>query len=195
VKKKTLRYQFAIPTGGSEGWGIKVVGKELFISVNGLHQIFIYTLNGLLIKKYGTESSGTGPLQFNNPLGLAVDGKSLYVCDSYNHRIQVLKLSGAYSHQWGSQGTLDGQFQFPCSITYSEVEGGESFLYIGDEVSVQIFTKDGNFIQRIGETTIQSREGGFNWVYGICVVNNLMYISDNCNHRIQVWRCCMGMSA
>jgi len=138
----------------------------------------------------GKKKSGTGPGEFNYPYGLTVDNEFIYICDSSNDRIQVLnKDNGMYSHQWGTKGTNDGQFNYPFSITLSNDDTEEKFLYVGDVVGVQLFTRQGQFQQKLLGTKVHGNKiGEFDYVIGLCVVNCYLYVSDQSNRRIQVWR-------
>jgi len=59
---------------------------------------------------------------------------------------------------------------------------------VGDNYSVQLFTCEGHFLQRIGGTWSAKSEGLFNKVRGLCVVKNRLYVSDLRNDRIQVFK-------
>jgi len=70
----------------------------------------------------------------------------------------------------------------------------DELLYIGDNEHVQVFTKDGQFTQRIGPTDSIKRStkvgegnGEFKHAIGLCIVKNKLYVADNGNHRIQVF--------
>jgi len=64
----------------------------------------------------------------------------------------------------------------------------EEIFYIGDRYSVQIFTKDGNCQQRIGDQNSGNKMNQFNRIYGICVMNDQLYVSDYNNKRVQIFR-------
>jgi hypothetical protein len=86
----------------------------------------VYAVSGDLIIKIGPDgkelgrwgSSGSGPGQFNNPIGIALDGQgNLYVADSQNHRIQKLSTNGGRPiAQFGTKGTGPGQFNGPIGV-------------------------------------------------------------------------------
>jgi len=104
-------------------------------------------------------------------------------CDYGNDRIQALsKNNYVYIRHWGKKGLGDGQFSCPYSIFYDE-----KILYVGDNKSVQLFTCEGKFLQKIGSK--QSKEmGQFKCAWGICVIEEQLYVSDYSNGRIQVFR-------
>jgi len=85
----------------------------------------------------------------------------------------------------GKLSTEKGQFYYPRSI-YNYLL--ESLIYVGDRLSVQIFWKDGVCLQRLGDDNVGSKMNQFNGVFGICVVDDRLYVSDFRNERIQVFQ-------
>jgi len=97
-----------------------------------------------------------------------------------------LKETGTFSHIWGStQSTEKGQFGTPYSIFYERID---EIFYIGDSCSVQLYTKDNVCIQRIGDVDTGSEMNQFCGIYGLCVKDENLYVSDWSNQRIQVFR-------
>jgi len=122
----------------------------------------------------------------HTPKGLTLNQNFLYLCDYSNHRIQILdKINNFSFHKlFGKYGRSKNEFFLPYSIYLYQ-----SLLYIGDEFSVQIFTNDNcKFIQRIGDDGVSQSEGKFSSVWGICVVDDCLYVSDTDNRRIQVFK-------
>lgn len=180
---------FALPSWG--GYGLKVDRTLLYLTLSLESQIFVYSLQGTLMNTFGIQESGNKEGQLNEPKGITVDTRDLYICDSNNHRIQVLKKdNGMYQRQWGKEGIEEGQLYYPLSIYLSN--SSNTIVYVGDWMSVQLFTTEGVCLQRIGEI---KRYGGntFSEVYGICVgresresSGSRLYVCDG-NCRIQVF--------
>jgi len=137
------------------------------------------------LQQWGSLRSGEKPGEFSYPGGLAVNSQYVYICDYNNHRIQLLtKESGKYFSQWGTglpNQAAEGQFYYPLCISYSRSEG---IFYVGDRVSVQLFWRDGRCIQRLGGNSF----GALDWVYGICVIDEKLYVSDSQNQRILIFQ-------
>jgi len=113
-----------------------------------------------------------------------VNNNTLYICDSFNHRIQSLnKNHFSFCTQWGSHGTDNGQFRYPESIC-----NWENILYVGDNVSVQLFTSEGTFLSRLGDKKVGNKKGQFQQAWGLCCVRDRLYVSDRLNSRIQVFQ-------
>jgi len=126
--------------------------------------------------------------KFYRPTGLAINSNILYICDTGNHRIQKINsMNSVFLQQWGTEGFTDGLFCYPTSIHYYK-----DLLYIGDLYYVQIFTSEGIFIQKIGgENHLQRKRknlGEFDCIFGLCVKNDLLYVSDYGNRRIQIFQ-------
>jgi len=103
-------------------------------------------------------------------------------------------VGGTYATR-GKQGLVkDGEFNYPTSVTLfsNPASGGTTTrVFVGDEVGIQCFSPDGGFLYRLGKSKIDQEDGGFNWVYGMVAPKeeNVVYVSDNGNHRLQVWKC------
>jgi len=63
----------------------------------------------------------------------------------------------------------------------------DNIFYIGDECSVQLFTKVGFCRQRLGDTRVGANMNQFSYVFGITLMNNELYISDYSNNRVQIF--------
>jgi len=102
--------------------------------------------------------------------------KYLYICDQSNYRVQVLnKENGNFITKWN-----DGR-----QCIYVSILLYENLLYIGHRSGIQIWTKKGEYLQACGSFGGGKEE--FDWVSGICVVNDKLYMVDQKNDRIQVW--------
>jgi len=78
-------------------------------------------------------------------------------------------------------GKENGQFTGP-----SELRLDEDLCYVGDAFGIQIFTKDGQFLYRIGKTVRGKGDCVFSGIYGILVIKDRLYVSDHNNYRLVV---------
>ena len=64
-------------------------------------------------------SSGSGPGQFQTPIGIDEDEskQNVYVTDVGNNRVERFTSSGLFVAQWGSLGSGPGQFANPGRIS------------------------------------------------------------------------------
>jgi len=167
--------------------GLKLDNNILYLTMSGIHEIFLCSpQNGKVLKKWGNYVGGSKQEQFHSPFGITLDNKYAYICDCDNHRVQILKKdSGKFSSQWGKStpSAVEGQFTHPCSIYfYSEI------FYVGDYYFVQLFTKDNIVVHRIGTPSHGDQMNQFYAVYGICIIDDRLYVSDFFNNRIQIFR-------
>ena len=129
----------------------------------------IYTPPPYYVSTASWGSQGTGPGQFNSPVGIAVGNDGyIYVTDLGNHRIQKFTSSGTYVTGWGSYGTGGGQFNYPYSIAI----GANGYIYVADSLNnrIQMFTTDGYYA---------GQWSGVNRPYGVTVGNDgYVYVSD-----------------
>jgi len=159
--------------------------KKVYITIYNIHRIFICdSQTGKVLYKWGIWKESVIQGNFNVPMGLTVDNDYAYICDQFNHRVQLItKYRGAFHRQWGDgyQSTEMGQFYYPTSIYYNN--GYDHFLYIGDRYSVQIFTKFGICLQRLGDQVTS-----YHTINGLCVMDHRLYVSDVKNKRIVVYK-------
>jgi len=180
-----LLSSFPIPSTQIFAWNhLKVDDNFIYVTIYSQHQVFIYTRDGKIKNTIGSTSESSKVGEFNKPFGLTLDKNTLYICDYLNHRIQTFsKDDYSFCKQWGSRGRDNGQFIFPYSISY-----WEGILYVGDDCSVQLFTFEGTFLQRIGGKKEGKDAGQFDRAWGICVVGDRLYVSDYVNERVQVFK-------
>jgi len=170
--------------GGDEYWkSVKVYEKEIYITSPTDNQVYISDLYGQKMRTVGQAKSSSYAGFFHFPCGITVDENCWYVCDRYNHRIQVFdRENDQFSYTWGENGVTLGCFMHPVSIYLSR----EGLCYVGDAHVVQIFDKlDGKFIFRIGETV---GGGTFNYVRGLYIVGDLLYIGDRYKNRLHAYK-------
>jgi len=173
-----LKFQFlsSFPIPDSPGaWNhLSVDNAVIYVTPVHHHYIYLYSEDGKVTNTIGSSSKGDADGEFNLPMGLTNNLHYLYVCDGCNDRIQVIdKKTLLFSKKWGKKGKRDGKFQFPFSIRYYD-----EIIYVGDELSVQLFESCGIFKQRMS----------INYASGLCLLNDRLYISEMYEHRIQVFR-------
>jgi len=177
-----------VSDGGFRGIKVDEIDIYLTICSSSTHQIFkCNSFNGFVLNKYGKEERSSCQGEFENPLGITLNKANLYICDCNNHRVQVLnKDTGNFIAQWGeTKGKEIGQFWNPFSIYNDTIE---EMIYIGDNFTLQLFSKDGIGRQRIGSHKTGNGMDEFSLIYGLCIVNDELYVSDSSNKRIQIFR-------
>ena len=74
-------------------------GDRLYIADSGHHRVLEATLDGRLLRVFGSGEDGfeDGPperARFSGPQGLSLQGEALYVADTENHAVRRIDLSG-----------------------------------------------------------------------------------------------------
>ena len=121
----------------------------MFVTSGGDHCIYVYDNSGRYKTTIG--SYGTGPLEFNDPMGIAINGDIIYVVEFGGHRIHKLTLGGKFLGTFGNAGSGKGQFSCPKGICI----GPDGRIYVADSANnrIQVFNQDGK-IPRSGKNTI-----------------------------------------
>jgi tripartite motif-containing protein 71 len=119
-------------------------------------------------------SQGSGPGQFNYPLGVAVDSSgNVYVTDGENNRVQKFTSNGTYLTQWSS---------YVSSIAVDS----SGNVYVNDYLNrrVQKLDSSGSFITQWGSRG--SGPGQFDSPFGVAVDSSgNVYVADNGNSRVE----------
>jgi DNA-binding beta-propeller fold protein YncE len=157
--------------------------------------------------------SGNGEGEFDLPSGLALDTVTnyLYIADTNNNRIQIIDVDGncdsnddeylandvCFVDEFGGSGNGEGEFDLPSGLA---LHTDNNFLYVADSDNnqIQIIDVDGNcsgnveladnicFVDEFGGTG--DEKGEFKSPSGLTldVSNDLLYIADTDNERIQI---------
>ena len=134
-------------------------------------------------------SFGNGPGQFNFPTNITrrADGR-LYVTDTMNFRVQAFGPDGAFLSQFGKLGDAAGDFDKPKGIAVDSA--GHIYVVEGLNDAVQVFDESGRLLLVFGESG--SGDGQFWLPSGIAIVNDIVYVSDSANRRVQVFQYLKG---
>ncbi len=166
----------------------------------------------------GTGRQGNTRDEFRYPNGIAIDNDILYVADTNNHRIQVFRITindnntittTHIPRSIGSQRSI-GSTGIPDNTNYNfngpfglAIEN--NILYVADVRNhrIQMFRitiNDNNTITKlhlrsandgrhsIGTGIIGYTNYTFSYPYRLLIKNDILYVADAANHRIQVFR-------
>ena len=129
---------------------------------------------------------GTGDGQFFGHEGIAVDSNGdNHVTDVGHNRVQKFTRTGNFIRKWGSQCSDNDQFMIPHGIATFAVDT----LLVADSANdrIQEFLNDGAFITKWGSQGTRESEFNSPIDVGINRGNNMHYISDHQNYRIQMF--------
>jgi hypothetical protein len=163
---------------------IAIDGQDLLYIVDMTPQIQVFTPDGVFIRGWQTPEYEHG-----RPSGLAFDhAGNLLVSDTHYFRVLVYTPQGKLLEDQtigGKNGNANGEFHFVIDAAQDSKDNYFVAQY-GDYDRIQKFTPDRKFLLSWGE---HGRElGQFLRPQKIVIdQNDLVWVTDACNHRIQVF--------
>ncbi|NTV50414.1 MAG: 6-bladed beta-propeller [Geobacteraceae bacterium] len=155
----------------------------VYVSDTLAGQVVAFTTDGEESFRFGTAGENAG--QFNHPTDLAVDGLGrIFVTDALNVRVQTFSGKGAYMKSFGKHGDSSGNFAKPKGISIDS----EGHMHISDALFdvIQIFDEDGQFLLSYGN---RGSGNGELWMpSGIFIRDDMIYVADTYNNRIQIFQ-------
>ncbi len=169
--------------GGLAGITIDTTGL-LYVSdsTNGCLQVFQSDV-GVWVRSIGSKGAEPGQLQL--PSGLAVDKTNrIYVVDYGNCRVSVFNKSGALVRSFGQKGNQKGMFNIPRAVAIDKHDR----IFVLDSLNhrIQVFGPAGDWLYTFG--SLGSGDSEFLGPSGLSIdnENNLLFVADKGNKRIQV---------
>ena len=168
-----------------------------------LNQVYVADTNNRVVKIYQDRISGKKPIytlgnKLLKPWGVAFSeaNNCIYIADSDNNCVQVYN-GNTYEHiatlgEAGNSGNNNNKFKYPAKVAIST---SDKRIYVADPLNhrIQVFngnTTEYNFIGTLGKTGQDGNDyDHFKFPYGVSVspFDNLVYVADTYNHRIQVF--------
>lgn len=92
---------------------------------------------------------GTGPCEFNLPVGMAFNGTEdmIFVSDNRNHRVQVFTIHGEYLNMFGDFTHSPCTLNYPHGIHWSK--DGHILISCSGHGRILVFKEDGGFVNAI----------------------------------------------
>jgi thiol-disulfide isomerase/thioredoxin len=187
----------------SSPWDLQLVGRQLYITMAGPHQIWKIDLDKREVSTFagsGREARQDGPLleaAFAQPSGIASDGKRLYIADSESNIIRAIDLlSGEVETLVGGDlfkfGDIDGagdnvRLQHPLGV----LAVGDKIL-IADTYNHKIKELDvkqqsvKTFLGRGKPGQVDGSSPSFYEPAGLAAANGKLYVADTNNHAVRV---------
>ncbi len=162
------------------------------------HQILKFSRVGRFLMQIGKPASSGGDADttnLNRPADVRLDpaANELYVADGYgNHRVIVFDATtGAYKRHWGANGRPPGeagvkQFRNPVHCVRISTDG---LVYVCDRVNnrIQVFRKDGTFVQEITLATTTLGAGSvWDLDFSKDPAQSYLYVADGENNHVWV---------
>jgi DNA-binding beta-propeller fold protein YncE len=163
------------------------------------------------VDEFGGSGNGDGEFDLPSGLVLNTDTNYLYIADTGNNRIQIIDVDGncdsnddeylandvCFVDEFGGSGNGEGEFDLPSGLALNI---DNDILYVADTDNnlIQIIDVDGNcsgsneladnicFVDEFGE--VGDDDGEFKSPSGLALdeANDLLYIADTDNERIQI---------
>ena len=177
--ESTFEGVFERPTG----LGLDAVRGIVYVADTTAHTVYLHDSSGRRLGSIG--GHGTDKGEFNFPTHLWVDKRGdLYVVDSMNFRIQIFSGGKTFAAAFGTVGDAYGNLEKPKGIAVDSQDN----TYVVDSIRdmVKIFDREGRLLLFFGG---QGHDYGQFWLpSGIFIRNDVIYISDTYNGRIQAFR-------
>lgn len=152
---------------------------HLLVADSHNHRIKILSLEGEVLKSFGSQGIIEG--QFNFPYCLALNrrGNLIVVSDSQNHRVQIVTPSGRLVKSFGGFGDEVGRLKNPLGVAVDL----DDVIYVADSGNsrIQIFSREG-----IPRGMIVSKELACPWGVVISPTGRIV-VTDYNNHRVCVF--------
>lgn len=163
--------------------GLAVAGDRLFVTDTLGHRVVAVSFSGKVLGSFGHRGDGPGEFNFPTNIALGPDGR-LLVTDAMNFRVQVFDADGQFLTAFGKLGDGSGDFDKPKGVAVDS----DGHVYVVEGVSdvVQVFDDTGKFLLAFGGS---GSGAGQLWLpSGIAIVNDLIYVADSANRRVQVFQ-------
>ena len=116
------------------------------------------------------------------PCGIAFNNREeMIVSEMGAHRLSILDTRGQKIRTLGSRGDSPHQMKYPRGIATDD----SGNIYVSSLHKLQKFTSTGELIKCVGRKG--GKEGEFDDPRGLTLRDNLVYVCDCNNHRIQVF--------
>lgn len=162
--------------------GLAIAGNRLYVADTLGHRIVIVSLDGAVVGGFGHRGGGAGEFNFPTNVAPSPDGH-LLVTDAMNFRVQVFDAAGRFVSAFGKLGDRAGDFDKPKGVAVDS----DGHIYVVEGVAdvVQVFDGMGRFLLAFGGS---GSGAGQLWLpSGIAIANDVIYVADAANRRVQVF--------
>ncbi len=158
------------------------VGR-LYIVDTKKHNVSVFDMAGKFLFDFGKRGTGDGEFNFPTFIAIGPEGK-VHVVDTFNFRVQIFDPEGRFLFKFGSIGDMPGQFSRAKGIGIDS----EGNIYVVDAAfnNIQIFNDKGQLLLFFGK--IGRGRGDFWLPAGMHIRNDLIYVADQYNYRINIYK-------
>lgn len=168
---------FVRPTGIAAGPDL------VYVVDTARHRVVTLGLaDGAVRGSFGERGAMPGQFNFPTNVARAADGR-LFVTDTLNFRVQVFDAQGQVLSTFGRLGDGPGDFDKPKGIAVDS--SGHVYVVEGMHDMVQIFDSAGRLLLAFGGS---GSGAGELWLpSGIAIANDIVYVADAANRRVQMY--------
>lgn len=176
-------------------WGITAAGDTLWVAELWGLRLLNYTNSGNFVRTVGNAGSHLfGDTDVSQMADVAVDAQNnLWIAADYSKVIKA-DLQGKVLLQLNGNGTAGDDFRSPISVALDGAgnvyvsDGAHSWTTTDSHHRIVIFDPDGNLLATIGDRdTAGSGNTHFQGPRHITIHQNLLYVADSGNHRVQIF--------
>jgi sugar lactone lactonase YvrE len=181
--KSALALRLDVKLTQPTGIAFDAASGRLYVADTAEHRIHIFERDGSLAGSIGRRGTGDGEFNYPTYLWRTPEGR-LYVTDSLNFRVQAFDARGQFAGKFGRQGDGTGDAARQKGVATDR----HGHVYVVDALfhAFQIFDATGRLLLPVGE---RGHERGEFWLpTGIFIDDEMIYIADSYNQRIQVLR-------
>ncbi|WP_231490994.1 NHL repeat-containing protein [Pedobacter sp. Leaf170] len=149
---------------------------NIYVSDEGANRVLKFDPAGKFLEQFYT-GSGARAIAF------LPNGNYIATRTQSNSYVQIFNANKQLIREWGTYGTGDSNFGNIECLTLDD----EQNIWIVDGVNhrVKKYDINGNLLLKFGQQG--SGNGDFNAPFGICYLNNKIYVSDTRNNRVEVF--------
>ncbi|MCI0504525.1 MAG: 6-bladed beta-propeller [Gammaproteobacteria bacterium] len=150
--------------------------NDLLVADGSYSHIVVFNQAGRAVRTIGQR--GTGPGRFRAMTAMTMGDDGLYVLDRLELPVQVLTINGDYKYSFG-----ESHHTFPSAIAVND----DGVVYVADKSdnTIRIY-QDAELLSVFGGTG--SAPGRFREITSMWINNDLLYVADSMNRRVQVLR-------
>jgi sugar lactone lactonase YvrE len=164
------------------GLAFDTTSGRLYVADTLSHKIRVFDRDGLAQFEFGERGNGEG--EFNFPSHIFFSSGNLLVNDNMNFRIQTFDPDGRFVSSFGNHGDGSGSFSQPKGVA---ADSDNNVYVAGATIDrVQVFSREGKFLLAFGSSGTGS--GQFQLPTGITIANDIIYVADSLNRRVQVFQ-------
>ncbi len=135
--------------------GIATDGVNIYVSDYGNHRIQQFDRNLNFISSFSTRDTSDESLRFGYPLDVAISELGdLFVLDGENSRVLKFNLPYSFARSFGDLNEQNGKLHAPLRLVASG-----SRVFVGERDRILLFDYFGNYLESIGQGTMDTLEG------------------------------------